>query len=183
MFRQQLDRLTHLMNDLLEYGKATGLRLGHGRFEDVVEHALAACAPLVARAHVAVGTQIAPGLPELRMDARRISQVLRNLLENALQHSPPGGTVNLRAELSSDAAGSWLECSIEDEGPGFQPQDLPHLFEPFFTRRHGGTGLGLSIVQRIVSDHGGSIEASNRETGGARFRLRLPAPAAAGEAS
>ena len=183
MFRQQLDRLTHLMNDLLEYGKATGLRLGHGRFEDVVEHALAACAPLVARAHVAVGTQIAPGLPELRMDARRISQVLRNLLENALQHSPPGGTVNLRAELSSDAAGSWLECSIEDEGPGFQPQDLPHLFEPFFTRRHGGTGLGLSIVQRIVSDHGGSIEASNRQTGGARFRLRLPAPAAAGEAS
>jgi PAS domain S-box-containing protein len=183
MFRQQLDRLTHLMNDLLEYGKATRLRLGFGRFEDVVEHALAACAPLVARVHVAVATQIAPGLPELRMDERRISQVLRNLLENALQHSPPGRIVNLRAELASDAAGSWLECSVEDEGPGFQPQDLPHLFEPFFTRRHGGTGLGLSIVQRIVSDHGGSIEASNREGGGARFRLRLPAPAAAGGAS
>jgi signal transduction histidine kinase len=170
------------MNDLLEYGKATRLRLAFGRFEDVVEHALAACAPLVARVHVAVATQIPPGLPELRMDERRLSQVLRNLLENALQHSPPGRTVNLRAELASDTRGSWLECSIEDDGPGFQPQDLPHLFEPFFTRRHGGTGLGLSIVQRIVSDHGGSIEASNRETGGARFRLRLPAPTALGGA-
>jgi PAS domain S-box-containing protein len=175
LFRQQLDRLTHLMNDLLEYGKATRLRLGPGRFEDVIDHALAACAPLTSRAGVAVATQIAPDLPELRMDERRLSQVLRNLLENAVQHSPRGGTVNVRAALASDAAGAWLECSIEDDGPGFQIQDLPHLFEPFFTRRHGGTGLGLSIVQRIVSDHGGSIEASNRATGGARFRLRLPA--------
>ena len=179
LFRQQLDRLTHLMNDLLEYGKATRLRLGPGRFEDVIDHALAACAPLTSRAGVAVATQIAPDLPELRMDERRLSQVLHNLLENAVQHSPRGGTVNVRAELASDAAGAWLECSIDDDGPGFQIQDLPHLFEPFFTRRHGGTGLGLSIVQRIVSDHGGSIEASNRATGGARFRLRLPALGAA----
>jgi signal transduction histidine kinase len=180
VFRKQLDRLTHLMNDLLEYGKSTRLRLAAGRFEDVIEHALAACAPLSARATVAVATQIAPDLPELRIDERRLSQVLRNLLENAIQHSPAGGTVNLRAELTRDAAGSWLECSIEDEGPGFQPHDLPHLFEPFFTRRHGGTGLGLSIAQRIVSDHGGRIEASNRNEGGARFRVRLPAPPSAG---
>jgi hypothetical protein len=61
--------------------------------------------------------------------------VLRNLLENALPALATGRTVNLRAELASDTRGSWLECSIEDDGPGFQPQDLPHLFEPFFTRR------------------------------------------------
>ncbi|HEY7922814.1 MAG TPA: PAS domain S-box protein [Vicinamibacteria bacterium] len=183
LFRQQLDRLTHLMNDLLEYGKATRLRLGPGRFEAVIDHALAACAPLTSRAGVGVATQIAPDLPELRMDERRLSQVLRNLLENAVQHSPRGGTVNVRAALASDAAGAWLECTIEDDGPGFQLQDLPHLFEPFFTRRHGGTGLGLSIVQRIVADHGGSIEASNRAAGGARFRLRLPALGAAESAS
>jgi len=67
-----------------------------------------------------------------------------------------------------------VECVIEDEGPGFDAADLPHVFEPFFTRRHGGTGLGLPIVYRIVSDHGGSIVASNRPGGGARITVGLP---------
>jgi len=183
VFREQLERLTALMNDLLEYGKPTRLRLDPGRFEDVVAHAVAACVPLTERAGVRVLTRIDPGLPALSMDARRLTQVVRNLLENAVQHSPRGGGVGVTAALASDASGSWLECSIEDAGPGFEPQDLPHLFEPFFTRRHGGTGLGLSIVHRIVSEHGGTIEARNRAAGGACFTLRLPAAPAGGAAA
>jgi PAS domain S-box-containing protein len=178
--REQLERLTSLMNDLLEYGKPTRLRLGPGLFEDVVKGALEACAPLTEKAGVVIDTRVARELPVLRMDERRLTQVIRNLLENAVQHSPAGGRVSVEAALASDSAGDWLECSIEDGGPGFEAQDLPHLFEPFFTRRHGGTGLGLSIVHRIVAEHGGTIEARNRAGRGARFTLRLPAPRAAG---
>jgi PAS domain S-box-containing protein len=182
LFREQLERLSGLMNDLLEYGKPTNLRIGAGRFEDVVSHAVAACGPLTRGVGVEIETRVAGALPALRMDERRLTQAIRNLLENAVQLSPARGRVSLEAALANDADGAWLRCSIEDQGPGFAAGDLPRLFEPFFTRRAGGTGLGLSIVHRIVSDHGGRIEAGNRPGGGACVTLRLPV-AAAGDAA
>ncbi len=175
VLREQLERLSVLMNDLLDYARPVTLELVQGRFESVVEASLAACAPLQRKTGVSIETRLEPGLPPLRMDARRITQVLQNLLENAVQHAREAGSVRLEARLAHKDGAAWVECCVEDDGPGFRPDDLPHVFEPFFTRRHGGTGLGLSIVHRIVSDHGGSISADNRPEGGARLTLSLPA--------
>jgi len=68
----------------------------------------------------------------------------------------------------------WLECTVVDDGLGFDPDDLGHVFEPFFTRRRGGTGLGLSIVERIVDAHGGQVRVGNRAAGGGLVAVRLP---------
>ena len=175
VLREQLDRLTHLMNDLLEYAKPTHVELQQGRLEHVVAYAIGVCAALAEAAAVSIDARLAKDLPPLPMDERRLGQVFRNLLENALQHSPRSGRIRIDARLVHHHGAAFVECSVEDDGPGFMSQDLPHLFEPFFTRRHGGTGLGLSIVHRIVSDHGGSVAAANHERGGARLTLAFPA--------
>ena len=88
-----------------------------------------------------------------------------------MQQSPHGSRVVLRARIDG-ATGA--QCTVEDEGPGFDSEDLPRIFEPFFSRRRGGTGLGLAIAQRIVEHHGGRIRASNRSSVGAVVSVRLP---------
>ena len=93
-----------------------------------------------------------------------------NLITNAIQHSKKGSSVTISASEEEDA----VEYSVRDCGPGFNPADLPRVFQPFFTRRRGGTGLGLSIVQRIVDEHGGIVNAGNHAEGGAVVRVRLP---------
>jgi signal transduction histidine kinase len=108
------------------------------------------------------------------MDAKRIGQVFQNLIENAIQHTGSGGHVLVTATVAEEHGQKQVVCSVLDDGSGFREQDLPRIFEPFFTRRRGGTGLGLSIVARIVEEHGGRVTAANRPEGGAVMAVKLP---------
>jgi len=112
----------------------------------------------------------------LPLNARRMHQVFRNLLENALQHAPAESAVVVSGRRTRAAGHDWWTFTVLDHGPGFAGEALSRAFEPFFTRRAGGTGLGLSIVKRVVEEHGGTVEAGNRPEGGARVTVRLPAP-------
>ncbi len=172
VLRSQVDRLSELMRELLEYGKPPATELAAGALADVVAEGLETCAPLAAKAEVRIACRVAEPLPPVPMDRGRLVQVFHNLVENAVQHSPRGGAVEVEVEA---ADGSWIVCAVKDSGPGFRDGDLERLFDPFFSRRIGGTGLGLSIVQRIVDEHRGLISAANRPEGGAALTLRLPA--------
>jgi signal transduction histidine kinase len=141
---------------------------------EVVADALGSCAELARRRDVTVVNEVPDEIGPVLMDRKRVTQVLQNLVENAIQHTPASGTVTIEAEEVQSNGRGWIACSVSDSGAGIAAGDLPHIFEPFFTRRKGGTGLGLSIVQRIVELHGGTIEARNRPGGGASMTLRLP---------
>ncbi|HTR02844.1 MAG TPA: PAS domain S-box protein [Thermoanaerobaculia bacterium] len=175
VLRGELQRLSHLMGDLLEYGKPTSLEFTEGAIGDVVAEAVQGSRALADASRVAVRTDVDGSLPPVRMDRRRLLQVFQNLLDNAVRHSPGKSAVAVEAEPVRVDGEAWIDCRVLDEGPGFRPEDLARVFEPFFTRRRGGTGLGLSIVQRIVEDHGGRIFAANRPEGGAVMTVRLPA--------
>ncbi len=175
VLRGEIVRLTTLMKDLLDFGRPSRPDFAECRMQAMVEAAIAACAPLARRKPVEVTWRCAEGVPPVLADRARITQVLQNLIENALHFSPPGGRVELALGMRNEEDAAYVEVTVKDSGPGFEPSDLSRLFEPFFTRRRGGTGLGLSIVKRIVYDHGGEVTAENSREGGAIVRIRLRA--------
>ena len=176
--RGEVNRLVALMHDLLVYGRPSTAQPTPGALQEVIAEATAACTPLASGRRVRLESRGTVGLRVAIRDRERLAQVFQNLLQNAIQHSPLGGLVQLDAAERVQAAGSRdgprVVLTVSDSGPGFAPEDLPHVFEPFFTRRSGGTGLGLAIVQRIVEEHGGRVSAGNRPEGGARLTVELP---------
>jgi signal transduction histidine kinase len=158
------------MKDLLEFGRPSEPELGQWHLDDLVHGAIEACQPLLREKGVEVVRTGSEDVPPVLADRMRMTQVLQNLIENAIHYSPPGGRVKVVVGPAGDARNGWgefVECTVHDSGPGFAAADLQQLFEPFFTRRRGGTGLGLSIVKRIVYDHGGEVFARNHPEGGA----------------
>jgi PAS domain S-box-containing protein len=172
--RQEVNRLIHLMQELLEYGKPPALTIERGNILEVVREAVESRRPAAQASGVDLQTTLTAAMPTLLMDRSRLRQVFENLIDNAVQHSDPGGTVRISGAVADHAGRHWVECRVEDEGSGFVPHDLDRVFEPFFTQREGGTGLGLSIVQRIVEEHSGKVSAANRSEGGGRIQVLFP---------
>jgi two-component system sensor histidine kinase MprB len=164
----QMEELSTLVADLIELarGDQPMLESEDVRLDRLVEEAVARTrghAP-----HVEFVTRLEPrvveGVPE------RLERAVRNLFDNAVKFSPPGGVVEVT--LAAD------ELSVRDHGPGVEPEDLPHIFDRFYRSRDAravaGSGLGLAIVQQVADAHGGGVRAEAAEGGGVCFVLRLP---------
>lgn len=117
-----------------------------------------------------------PERVEITADSLSLERAVRNLVENALRHTPAGEQIVIRA--GADQAEARIE--VIDAGVGIAPENLPHLFDRFYrvdtarTRAHGGAGLGLSIVKAIMEAHGGSVSVRSKLGAGSTFTLRLP---------
>jgi PAS domain S-box-containing protein len=176
VLRDEVGRLTILMEELLEYGKPFRGELYLVSIEEMIARSIRACLPAADVAQVALESQIEESLPKIRIDRRRLSKVFVNLIENAIQHSPQQTTVTIEAGKITDGNSEWVQCAIHDRGKGILAEDLPKIFEPFFSKRRGGTGLGLAIAQRIMQEHGGKLIAGNNPEGGACMIARFPIP-------
>jgi two-component system sensor histidine kinase KdpD len=121
-----------------------------------------------------VTTNITADLPFVPLDDLLIQQVLVNLLENAIRHTPTATPIDISARKEEN----FVVIEVADRGPGLPPDDLSRLFEKFYqavnSQNRTGAGLGLAICRGIVQLHGGTIEANNRPGGGASFRFTLP---------
>jgi len=178
--QEAAQRLNRLVGNLLNM---TRLESGHVRpkldwcdVEDLVRVTLDEIERDLTRHRVE--TEIAPGLPLLRMDFVLMQQVLTNLLLNAAVHTPAGTTVHVSASVENRE----LVLTVADDGPGLPPEALTQIFDKFYrapAAPAGGTGLGLAIVKGFVEAQGGQVSAQNRPEGGSVFTIRLPSPARA----
>ena len=175
IIRSEVERLSLLMKDLLYLGSPPARTPSPGSLSSVVTEGLLICGPLAAERGVRLVRSVGEDLPRIRMDWGRLVQVFQNVLQNAVQHSRPGSDVTVSGRTVKDGECVVVECTVDDDGPGFPPGESQRVFEPFFTRRRGGTGLGLAIARKNIEEHGGSIAAENRPAGGARVVVRLPA--------
>jgi histidine kinase len=175
-------RLQHLVEDLQELSRAEAGQLPIHRREvavrDLVESAAARLRPQFETKGVSLASEVVTGLPLILVDPDRMGQVLTNLLGNALQYTPEGGTVTVRAGGENGS----VAITVVDTGIGIPAEHLPHVFDRFYrvdrsrTRASGGSGIGLTIVRHLVEAHGGSIRAESAGAGhGSTFTVTLPA--------
>lgn len=127
-------------------------------------------------AGVSLTAEAVPELPPADLDPSRIRQVLTNLILNALQHTPPGGTIRVTCELDpATGRGGRVTVSVTDTGRGIAPEDLPRIFERFYKSKDSrGSGLGLAIVRNLVAAHGGEVDARSEVGKGTTIRVTLP---------
>lgn len=167
---EEIDRLNSLVNDVLDVARPIRFDFAATDINTVCRDAVQAAS--ASRENAAVRTDLGPSLPELVTDSERLRTVLINLLQNA-DHAiegKPAGTVTL---ITQQVADRRVAITIRDTGRGIAEDDLPRIFDPYFTTRRAGTGLGLAIAKNIIEGLGGSISVTTRTGAGTDFRIDL----------
>jgi two-component system sensor histidine kinase SaeS len=176
----EIGYLSRLIDDLFELSQIDSgsleLRREPSNVSDFVSDALDALRPQAEQRRLRIEGEVAGELPNVVMDTPRMQRVLYNLVQNALRHTPPDGSVIIRAK----DAGPEIEISVEDTGEGVEAEELPHIFERFYRgdrarkRAEAGSGLGLTIAKGIVELHGGRIWAISNRGEGSTFTFTVP---------
>jgi two-component system sensor histidine kinase HydH len=169
---QEVDRLNRVVSQLLEFSRPISVLPRPVRLSRLIGDAVKLVEPQARERAVTVQTEVQAGSEEVRLDPDRLSQVLLNLLLNGVEAMAPGGVLTVRTGETAD--GRRLAIRVSDTGGGIRPEDLSHVFEPYFTTKPSGTGLGLAIAHNIVEAMGGDIGVVSRPGAGTTFTLRLP---------
>jgi signal transduction histidine kinase len=168
--RLEIGRISRTLTDLLETARPRHPEVRRSNLNTTVEHAVMLARQQVLSRPITIELQKDADLQEVEHDSDQIHQVLLNLLLNAVQAVEKTGTVRVEISSREDCA-----CVVvTDDGRGIAPQNLPHIFRPFYTTKSDGSGLGLSLAQRIVEDHHGRIEVTSAVGKGSQFTVRLP---------
>ena len=177
---KQTFRASEIVNSLLNFSRTSTTSFGDVNLNRVIQETLSLLEHQLQKSGIQVTLSLDPDLGAVHGNAGKLQQVFLNLFLNARDAMGGGGTLEVRTWMEESSA----KVEVADTGTGIAPEHLHRIYDPFFTTKAArkGTGLGLSVSYGIIQEHGGSIEVSNRRSGGARFRLDLPLLRAAASA-
>lgn len=167
---EQTARLEGMVKEMLDFSRPLELHRQSLDLGDLTARTLEVTIPLAEKSQVRLTCDLEDGLPAVLADPERLQQALINLINNAVQASPPQGEVS----LSAWRQGEEVVLAVADNGGGVSPAQRQHLFTPFYTTKKEGTGLGLPVVHKVAEAHGGRLEVGDNHPQGAVFRLVLP---------
>jgi len=178
---EQTRAITHVITEFMKFARPLELANDQVEVRPLVERVIAEVRDVVPQVILAAEGDFA----QVSGDEGLLRQAVLNLARNAAEASrdrPSGGRVIVRGSVEQNGGFDVQRISVSDNGPGIPPADLPKIFRPFYTTKAQGTGLGLAVVQKIVVQHGGTVEVRNQPQGGAEFILWLPLHREAAEA-
>ena len=166
----ELKRLDGIIRDFLAAIRPTHPQFQKASLQDLLEESMRFLTPELKHAKVAVRMDVQTGVPYMPLDVNQMKQALHNLIRNAVQAMPDGGTLTVSCVYNDYE----VRLSLRDTGKGISAESMSNVFQPFYTTRKTGTGLGLLIVRRIVREHGGELEIESREGVGTEVTLVFP---------
>lgn len=176
---QGVDRITRIVEVTLNFSRPAVPDIQGLSLNSLIASTLELVASVLRRKEIVVDLKLSDNLPHVAADAKQLQQVFINLITNAADAIKTKGTITINSyiEKSSKMTESqYLVVAIADTGTGITPEDLPKIFNPFFTRKADGTGLGLPITQRILHQHGGIVDVESKVGRGTTFYVKLPVP-------
>jgi nitrogen fixation/metabolism regulation signal transduction histidine kinase len=179
---QQVEAMKEMVNAFSDYARAPDMDID--RFDlNVLVHEVVDLYR-AQESDVTIALKVGANLPDLEADAGRVRQILHNLIRNAIEalENSSDGVIEVTIGCTEVMEVEAIEIVVADNGPGFQTGSVSQVFDPYVTTKPKGTGLGLAIVKKLVEEHAGTIDAENRDEGGAIIRIKLPVNEAAREA-
>lgn len=174
IIEKEVDRMAALLERFLSFARPGGLRFAEVDLGQTIEQAVALVKAQADVKRITLEVRMATSPVSMRGDAGKLTQVLLNVLLNAVQFSPEGGRVTVHCQERTLAHGRFVVVGVRDRGPGIAATDRERIFDPFFSTREGGTGLGLAIASRLMDEHGGYIELASPAGPGAELLLCFP---------
>jgi PAS domain S-box-containing protein len=174
LVEKETDRCSQIVSNLLTFSRKSDTAFGPIAVPDLMQRCLLLCQHKLELNNIHLDQHIQTELPKIRGDFNQLQQCIINLVFNAADAMPDGGTLTLA--VSHTGASQEVHLTVTDTGTGIDPKDLPHIFEPFYTTKDEGygVGLGLSTLYGILQDHQGSVQVESEPGKGTTFTLRLP---------
>lgn len=166
----EIERLETLVNELLSFARVSEPTMLNGSVVEVLDDVLFMMSPQCEKAGIHIERLVEDGIPDFLMDSDKLKQAFINLIKNAVEAMPDGGTLTVAVAVEGGA----VRVSIKDTGEGMPEERIPFIFEPFYTSKGGGTGLGLAITHNIITDHKAEISVTSTTGKGTEFIIIFP---------